>query len=101
MTAEKLPEILKQGEGIEVEFKTCHFELTKNTFDSVCGFLNRKGGHLLLGVKDNGTVEGVMEDCVQGIVNNIVTNANNYLKLSPPYYLSPHVIEHEGKKIIY
>jgi hypothetical protein len=27
MTADKLKEILQQGEGIEVEFKTSHFEL--------------------------------------------------------------------------
>jgi len=101
MTAIKLHEILTKGEGIDVEFKTSHFELNKNVFETICGFLNRDGGHLLLGVKDNGTVEGVMEACVQEIVNNIVTSANNHFKLSPPFYLSPKVIEYEGKKVIY
>jgi ATP-dependent DNA helicase RecG len=101
MTIDKLKRLLQQGEGLEVEFKTSHFELNKDTFDSICGFLNRKGGHLLLGVKNNGTVEGILECNIQHIINNIVTNANNYQKLNPPFYLSPQVIDYEGKKVIY
>ncbi len=101
MDPEKLKEILQKGEGIEVEFKTSQFELNKDTFDSICAFLNRKGGHLLLGVKNDGTVEGVMENYVQDIVNNIVTNANNPQKLSPPFYLSTQLIDYKGKKVIY
>ena len=101
MTPEKLIEILQKGEGIEVEYKTSQFELNKNVFESICAFLNRKGGHLLLGLKNDGTVEGVIEDCIQDIVNDIVTNANNPQKLSPPFYLSTQVIEYEGKKLIY
>ena len=52
-------------------------------------------------MKNDGKVEGVLEDCVQSIVNNIVTNANNPQKLSPPFYLSNQVVEYEGKKVIY
>lgn len=77
MTPEKLKEILQKGESGEVEFKTSKFDLSKDAFDTICAFLNRKGGHLLLGVKNDGTVEGVNEDCVQIIINNIVTSANN------------------------
>jgi ATP-dependent DNA helicase RecG len=101
MTKEKIKEILLQGEGIEVEFKTASLELNKDTFDSICAFLNRKGGHLLLGVKNNGTVEGVIEGCVQKIINNIITSANNSGKLFPPFYFSPQILDYEGKKIIY
>ena len=77
MIYKKLKEIIGQGEGIEVEFKTSHFELSKDAFETICAFLNRRGGHLLLGVSDQGTVDGVMESSVQHIVNNIITNANN------------------------
>lgn len=101
MTTTKLEELLQQGEGIEVEFKTAAFDLNKDTFDSICAFLNRMGGHLLLGVKDNGKVEGVMESCIPGMVNNLITSANNPAKLNPPFYLSPEVLEYDGKKIIY
>ncbi|MCF8352549.1 MAG: putative DNA binding domain-containing protein [Bacteroidales bacterium] len=101
MTLDKLEDILKKGEGIEVEFKTALFELSKNTFESICAFLNRSGGHLLLGVKNDGTVEGVMEERVQDIVNNIITNANNPQKLNPPFYLSAQVIDYYERKVIY
>jgi ATP-dependent DNA helicase RecG len=101
MTSEKFKDILQKGESIDIEFKTSQFELNKDTFQSICAFLNRRGGHLLLGVKNDGTVEGILEDCVQDIVNNIVTNANNSQKLSPPFYLSTQVIDYEGKKVIY
>ena len=101
MTNEKLNELIRQGEGIEVEFKTSQFELSKGAFETICAFLNRKGGHLLLGVSDQGTVEGVMESSVQHIVNNIVTNANNAQKLNPPFYMSPQVVDYKSKKVIY
>lgn len=101
MIPKKLKELLQKGEGIDVEFKTTQSKLSKGTFETICAFLNRKGGHLLLGVKDDATVDGVMETCVQDIVNNIVTNANNPQKLSPPFYLTTQVIEYKGKKVIY
>jgi ATP-dependent DNA helicase RecG len=75
--------------------------LNKNTFESICAFLNRRGGHLFLGIKNDGTVEGVSEDYIQDIVNNLVTSSNNPQKLSPPFYLATQVIEYEGKKVIY
>ena len=101
MVPENLNEMLQKGESAEVEFKTSLFELSRNAFESISAFLNRKGGHLLLGVKDRGEVEGIIEDCVAPIINNIITNANNPQKLNPPFYLSPQVIDYEGKKIIY
>src|SRR5690606_8719040 len=76
-------------------------ELNKDVFDSVCAFLNRHGGYLLLGVSDRGDIEGVFDDCVQGIVNNLVFAANNPNKLNPPCYLSPEIVELDGKKIVY
>ena len=101
MNTEKLESLLKAGENIRVEFKTAEFELNRDAFESICAFLNRNGGHLLLGVKNNGTVQGVIESCLQGIINNIITNANNPQKLSPPFYLSAEVIDYEDKKVIH
>jgi ATP-dependent DNA helicase RecG len=63
--------------------------------------LNRKGGHLLLGVNNRGEVEGVFDDCVQNIINQIVTCANNPQKLNPIVYLSPETIDYNGKKVIH
>ncbi|WP_082886473.1 ATP-binding protein [Flavisolibacter tropicus] len=55
MTPQGIKDILQQGEGIEVEFKESLFELNKSTFESICAFLNRKGGYLLLGVANDGS----------------------------------------------
>ncbi|MBW8049948.1 MAG: winged helix-turn-helix transcriptional regulator [Cytophagales bacterium] len=101
MTPEKLKEIIQQGEGIEVEFKTSRSQLSENAFESVCAFLNRQGGHLILGVKNDGTAQGVDDGRVQDVINSIVTNANNPQKLNPTFYLSPQVMDFEGKKVIY
>jgi len=97
---EKIKELIQKGEGIDTEFKTAQFELGKNTFDTVCAFLNRRGGHLLLGVKNNGAVEGVIEDSVQNIIDSLTTGANDPQKLNPTYYLSPNAYKDEKDNII-
>ena len=57
-----IPKILKQGEGISIEFKECKSALTSSVYETVCSFLNRNGGELLLGVTDNGTIQGIDEN---------------------------------------
>lgn len=84
MTVEKVKQLLQRGENIDIEFKTSQFDINKDVFDSICGFLNRMGGHLLLGVNDKGKVEGVVEACIPAMINNLVTSANNPGKLNPP-----------------
>lgn len=101
MHDEKIETLLQLGEGGEVEFKKSLSKLNKNVFETICSFLNRNGGHLLLGVNDNGYVEGVAEGRAQKMIDNLVTNANNPQKLNPPYYLSPQVLDYQDKKIIY
>ena len=100
MNSERLQTILDQGESVTIEFKTSSIALNKDAFDSICGFLNRSGGHLILGVQNDGTINGVQEDKVQGIIDGLVTNANNPQKLNPSYYVSPEVITINGKKVI-
>jgi len=101
MTIVELEQLLQRGEGIDVEFKTTQFELSKNVFESICAFLNRNGGHLLLGVSDNGNVKGVLEDCIDAMVKNLVTTTNNPGKFNPPCSIMPEILDYDGKKIIY
>lgn len=101
MTVTKLLEIVQQGEGTQVEFKAASIGLNRDAFDSICGFLNRSGGHLILGINDSdNSITGVQDNQVQNIIDNIVTSANNPERLNPPYYLSPEIIEVTGKKVI-
>jgi ATP-dependent DNA helicase RecG len=54
MLPEKLISLIRQGEGLTVEFKKSTTDITKDVYDTVCSFSNRDGGHIFLGVKDNG-----------------------------------------------
>ena len=101
MTVKQLKQIIREGEGIQVEFKSSLFDLNKDTFESICAFLNRNGGHLLLGVTNSGKIEGVIEGSVKEIIDSLITSCNNTQKLSPTFYLSPEVFDIEGKKVIY
>ncbi len=96
-----LKETIAQGEGIEIEFKKSQFELPHNLLESVCAMLNRQGGHIILGVANNGTVEGVIQDCVQDMKDSFVSSINDSKQLDPKYYLSVQEFNLEGKKVLY
>ncbi|MCG6191162.1 AlbA family DNA-binding domain-containing protein [Maribellus maritimus] len=40
----------------------------------MCAFLNKKGGHLLLGVIDDGIFEGVEETQIQQLIDRLVSS---------------------------
>ncbi len=98
---ENLLKLIKQGEGISVEFKKSKRSLNKDVFETVCAFLNRNGGHIFLGVDDDGRILGVEQNSVDKIIDNFVTQCNNPQKLFPPYYLNPQKIILEEKIVIY
>jgi ATP-dependent DNA helicase RecG len=45
----KIVELIREGEGLTLEFKECRNTLNRDVYESVCAFLNRHGGTLLLG----------------------------------------------------
>jgi ATP-dependent DNA helicase RecG len=59
--------ILKTGEGQTVEFKKTTKDLPSNIFETVCAFLNRNGGTILLGVDDHANIVGVEPDKIEKI----------------------------------
>ena len=54
MTPDKLKTIIAHKEGTEIEFKESKDSLARKVYESICAFLNRRGGHVVLGAKDNG-----------------------------------------------
>jgi ATP-dependent DNA helicase RecG len=98
---DRIKSLIKNGENISVEFKKCEFDLPKNIFETICAFLNRNGGEILLGVEDDGTLSGIEKSEVQKIKNNFVSLMNNPQKISPTVYLSVSEVEIEGKTILY
>ncbi|MBN1561487.1 putative DNA binding domain-containing protein [candidate division KSB1 bacterium] len=101
MTEEKLKKILGAGEGIAVEFKESQNALPENVFESVCAFLNRIGGDLLLGVKNSGSISGIDPRKIEQIKTALVNLSNNPNKLDPPFMIFPEVFTINGKKVIY
>ena len=59
MTGEELKNILAHGEGVDTEFKESTHQLARKIYESICAFLNRKGGHIVLGAKDDGRIVGM------------------------------------------
>lgn len=93
--------LIQQGESLTVEFKKSTSDITSDVYDTVCSFSNRNGGHIFLGVRDNGTILGVSPDAVEKIKKSFVTTINNPGKIYPPLYLTLEEYEYEGKLILY
>src|SRR5665648_433866 len=101
MKVDRLRDIISGGESFTVEFKESKNKLNKNVYESVCAFLNRNGGHLFLGVKDNGDIIGVDKDSVEQLKKDFVTSLNNPQTLNPTFYLAIDDVEIDGKTILY
>ena len=97
----KLKSLIAQGEGINIEFKESKNKINRDVYETICSFLNRNGGHLFLGVRDDGEIMGIDEDKVEGMKKDFFTAINNPQKLTPPFYLNADIVEIEDKKIIY
>ena len=97
----KLETIIKNGEGLTTEFKESKSKLNKDIYETVCAFLNREGGDILLGVRDDGVIIGVDDDKIEGMKKDFLTVINNPQKLNPPVYLSADIVEIDAKKILH
>ena len=88
MDIQRIKKILKQKEGVRLEFKLASTSsLPKNLFESIFAMLNREGGDILLGVRDDGIVAGLDQDHVEQLTSDLVNLSNNPSKLDPPFIL--------------
>ena len=93
--------LIEQGEGISVEFKRASRELPESVFETVCAFLNRNGGAILLGVTDNKDVSGIERHQATRLCQQIANLSNNPQKLFPTFLLEPHLVEYQNTTLIY
>ena len=79
MTAEKIRNLISQGEvrNTNVEFKTCKNEVGQSVYESICAFLNRHGGEILMGVDYSGNIVGLNEKSIDNHIKNIISTLNN------------------------
>ena len=58
------------------------------SFLTVCAFLNRNGGHIFLGISDNGKIVGVDEGYIKNMKKEFISLCNNPQKIEPTVYLN-------------
>jgi len=83
MTEQEILEILSQHEWKAVEFKEARTAVPKNAYESVSAFANTEGGHLVFGVKKNGSdfeVVGVID--VDKVQNDFLTTLRGKEKIN-------------------
>jgi ATP-dependent DNA helicase RecG len=83
---DNIKSLIKRGEGIDIEFKESRKALNKDVYQTICAFLNRIGGHILLGVRDDGEIIGVEESAVSQIKKDFINTINNPTKIAPVFY---------------
>lgn len=102
MDNQRINKLLKQKEGIRLEFKEVSTNLLpKSLFESICAMLNGMGGDILLGVMDDGTVSGIKDEYIDQLIKDIVNLSNNPGKLDPPFILHPQICQIDGKLILH
>ena len=92
--------LIEKGEDIYVEFKECKINVNRSVYETICAFLNRHGGTLLLGVQDSKHIQGIPADSVEKIKKALIANINNPQKLYPPAYLTIDEITIDEKLIL-
>ena len=97
----KLKQLIHDGEGLTVEFKRCKDELPSNVYETVSSFSNRYGGHILLGVEDDGKVVGVNKKDVAKMKKDFANLLNNPQKFAPTLFISLEEAEFGDKTILW
>jgi len=95
MDTENLKRIIAEGESVEVEFKQS-FHSVQEIARVIAAFANTQGGLLILGVKSEGTIEGIKENL--DIVQQKISQANATIHPAPLTNVGIHTFNH--KKII-
>ena len=99
--SQNLLEIINKKEKETTEFKKAEYNLPDNLFETVCAMLNRSGGHIFLGIADDGTILGVDKNSVSKMKKDFANLCNNKNKLNPTSYISIYDYEYEDKVILY
>jgi ATP-dependent DNA helicase RecG len=99
MTFKELKQITKQREKRTIEYKEAWSELPGNLFETVCAFLNRDGGVIVLGAHDDGSIsEGVNPRAIDQMCKNIANVSNNSEILKPSFLLQPEIVDVEDNR---
>ncbi len=95
MDTKTLQKIISDGESMEVEFKQS-FHGVQDVARIIAAFANTLGGILLLGIRDNGQIEGIMENL--DVFQQKIAQSNAAIHPAPLTTIEIHTID--KKKIL-
>jgi predicted HTH transcriptional regulator len=85
MNYEALAALVAQGEGLNIEFKL-KARHPEKFLKEISAFANTKGGHLLIGVEDNGKIHGLTEAIEDAYI--VQSYVERYMQPVPSYKIS-------------
>ena len=97
MIAQKL---ITVGENENTVFRSCKDGIHTNVFETICAFLNTRGGTLLLGVDESGEVYGFKERAIPDIIQALKMATQNADTFQPPFEMEPVREIVDGKYIL-
>lgn len=100
MQTEDINYLIRQGEGLKIEFKEAKDSVPHSFYDTVVSFANTDGGTILLGVDDNGKVTGIDPEAKVKLQKDIITAMNSTDVINPPMYVQPIVVNHPDGEIM-
>lgn len=101
MTQDELIQLLSAHEWTDVEFKEARQAVPKNAYETVSAFANTAGGHLVFGVKKDGTrfeVVGVLD--VDKVQNEFVSTLRQKEKISLIINVEEHLHNIDGNDLL-
>lgn len=97
MTPSQLIELTKRGGDSFHQFKTT-FSGINSLAVEISAFANGKGGMIIVGVNDQGSIVGLEQDEIRKL-NQWISNASSQ-KVEPPLFVQTEIIEVEGKNVL-
>lgn len=94
MDIDQVKALAAQGESNTLEFKKTTAQL-RPAFETICAFLNGKGGVVLMGVNDDGKIIG--QDVTDNTRQEI---AREIKKIEPPVHIEVHYIHFKDSKYV-
>ncbi|WP_019986626.1 AlbA family DNA-binding domain-containing protein [Rudanella lutea] len=91
----KLPDLIAQGEGSRLEFKST-ISTPARIARTLCAFANTAGGTLLIGVDDDGKISGIQSEIRE---MRKIEQATDLL-VEPPITVSYEVVYADGRPVL-
>lgn len=97
----RIKHLIQNGEKINVEFKAAQGGVPQSIYETVCSFLNTKGGEIILGVDDHRSILGIDQEKIEKYKQDFTNGINNAQKIFPTAYLEIEEYTIDNKKILY